>query len=228
MIHTADCHACQLSIIPRNSRAFVGMLLHDPAFFAHCTGNAFFAPTHDLPSSWRCEFPTAPGTLIEDYTPELDVFLFQFARNWMGQPARKRAYVAAPKEHVWGALNDEVFLIKGPETLTRIMPEDCNIHWRGFEGEPISEPGASPSGFALLLGFLRKAGVVLLEDEADEALLALCQRWDIPLSRKSGKLYCSKQSATSFVWFLPQGRKPGGSARLATVFACWYGMEIDD
>ena len=146
----------------------------------------------------------------------------------MGQAAQKHAYIAAPVDHVCGTLDDEVFLVRGPETLTRIMPEDCNIHWRGFEGEPIGEPGASPSRFALLLGFLRKRGVMLLEDEADEPLLALCQRWAIPLSRKPGKLSCSSQSATSFVWFLPQGRKPGGAAHLATTFACWYGMEIDD
>jgi hypothetical protein len=228
MIHTDHCHACQLSIIPRSSLVSVGMLLLDSGFFAGCTGNTFFAPTRDLPSSWRGEYPAVERTLIEDYTPDLDVFLWQFARNWMGQAAQKHAYIAAPVDHVCGTLDDEMFLVKGPETLTRIMPEDCNIHWRGFEGELIGEPGTSPSGFTRLLGFLRKTGVVLLEDEADESLLALCQRWAIPLGRKSGKLSCSKQSATSFVWFLPQGRKPGASALLATTFACWYGIESND
>lgn len=53
-----------------------------------------------------------------------------------------------------------------------------------------------------------------------------CQRWSIPLRREAGRLSCSSRSATSFVWFLPPGRKP--EARLATVFAFWYGMDIDE
>ncbi|HEU5374125.1 MAG TPA: hypothetical protein VFV38_01680 [Ktedonobacteraceae bacterium] len=228
MIHQGQCHSCQLSVIPDSSRVSVSMALEQTTtFFDECTGNAWFVPARALPSALRREYPTTEGTLIEDYTPVLKPFLYQFARNWMGRPREKKAYLAAPVEHVRGALDDDLFLVRGPETLTRIVPEDCNIHWRGFTGEPHTPPGADPSGFALLLTFLRKAGVALLEDEVDGELLELCQRWSIPLRREAGKLSCSSRSATSFVWFLSPERKPSGEARLATVFAFWYGMDID-
>lgn len=224
MIHDGSYTVLQLSVIPERSRDWVTMLLdHDP--FAGHTGNALLVPTRDLPRSYEYEFPTVAGTCLDHYTPVLDIFLWQFARLWMGQ-TDGTAYIAAPVEHVHGALDDDMYLLKDPATMFRTLPEDCNLHWRSFSSAHKLPEKPEQSNFSSLLDLLRVSGVVMPETEADERLSALCERLAIPLRQKSGTLPCSKHSATTVLWLPPQAQG-AETACLGTVFACWYGLDLD-
>lgn len=228
MIHTGSYTALELSIIPESSQDWAAMLLDgEGAFFEGQTGNALLVPTRDLPGSYRHEFPTVSGTCIEQYTPVLDVFLWQFGRVWMGLPGEQKAYIAAPREHVHGALNDDIYLISNPEAIVRAFPDDCNLHWRSFLStkQGLTTPEQSP--FAQLVRLLQKAGVVLPETERADSLMDFCQRWSIPLSQRAGSVPRTSLSATTFLWLVPHPNDQW-MARLGTIFDCQYGIDLDD
>lgn len=159
MIHHGSCTGLQLSIIPEGSRDWVTMLLgQSETFFAEHTGNALLVPTGDLPSSYEHEYVTVEGTRIEAYTSALDVFFWQFGRVWMGLPGEGKAYVAAPVEHVRGALDGEIYLVNSPEDLLRALPDNCNLHWRSFSSAEQDSDAPEQAPFAQLLRFLHISG----------------------------------------------------------------------
>jgi len=131
------------------------------------------------------------------------------------------AFIAAPKEHVFGALNDDIVLVTSPEAVLRALPEDCNIHWRSFSSQRRSLEHREQTTLEQLQSLLQTTGVVLKDH--DEALVNLCKSWSIPMRLEANALRWPSQSATTFLWIREQ--KSVCIAHLGTVFACWYGIE---
>lgn len=226
MIHTGSCTGLQLSIIPERAREWVAGF-PNTLCLEQVTGNALLMPTRDLPHSERSEYRCVLGTRVEGYAPVLDVFFWQFARIWTGFPNEKCAYLAAPVEHVRGALASEIALVSCPESILQALPEDANIHWRSFSSEQKLSDDPQRSTFSLLLDLLQTAGVVVPKTEANERLLALCERLAIPMRQQPGAPRWSFLSADSFVWSPPNAQQ-ATVAHLGTVFACWYGIDLEE
>ncbi len=224
MIYDGALTSLELCLLPERLRETLALTLGNEDYLAEHTGNALLIPNNELPYAYRGEYPTISGTRIENYTPVLDVFCWQFAREWMGLPAANTAYIAAPRTHVYGALADDIYLVSSPEAIVRAFPDDCNLHWRSFSSiqQSLTTPDQAP--FVQLVCLLQQAGVVLPETEHIRSLTDFCQHWSIPLRQQAGSVPRHSLSATTFLWLVPQANNQW-MASLGTLFDCAYGFQ---
>jgi hypothetical protein len=188
------------------------------SYFDGCTGNALFAPTSDFSRTQRGEWRSVPGTRIDGYFPDLGVLIWQFARLWMGHPRERYALIAAPEEEVYFAFHGKICLVGSPEEMVAALPEDCNLHWRSFQQRP--------QGLDSLVALLRLTGVCVPEEgESDHAGLAALGQLGVPIRREGKRQRCGRGDSLLRIETQANGETV---ARLATGFAMWYGIDMDD
>lgn len=215
---TCKISATKLCVIPQRQTAWATAIMDKPqTYFEGCKGSTLFAPLRDIPHSLVSDYVQVQGTRIDGYTSDLDVLLWQFGRNWMGHPREQYALIAAPQQEVFSVFNGTIYLVQAPELIEQKLPDDCNVHWRGF---PQKESGA----FAQLLSFLRQTEVSVLESVAEVPAISFLRAHEIPLTKEQRTTWGSGDSLLKVEQDLHGNR----IIRLATIFTVLYGFDDND
>ena len=213
---TSGLHLCR---IPRSRVAWVTSITDRPStYFEKCGGSALFVPSSSMPRVEVDEYDTVEGTRIENYSPALDVLLWQFGRDWMGHVQENYALLAAPDEDVFYVLNGDIYLIQSSDEMVQGLPDDCNVNFRSF---PLHERKA----FESLLLFLRQIEVVIMYDVKSPAQ-SFIEQYSIPIRRSAHQReHWGRGDSLLKIEQLPDGSP---MIRLATVFSVLSGFDMDD